>query len=132
MRARRFCEPRYESSQVNAVAPGAIGNDRRANRVMVGQLQTTLTLMIRFTPIADVARQGLLVNIEIERGDPLTGFKQCHNDVHGKCGFATAALLVSDDDDVRPGPHATRWHDRVMHGPSRYSDARSPISPVLV
>jgi hypothetical protein len=42
-----------------------------------------------------------LVQVQIERGDALSSFKQRDNDVHGKGGFATAALLVSYDDDVR-------------------------------
>src|SRR5262249_40947862 len=59
--------------------------------------------------------KGLLVYIEIERGDPLAGLKQRHNDVHGKGGFAAAALLISDDDDVRQRLHVARWYDRGTH-----------------
>jgi len=35
--------------------------------------------------------------------------------VDGKGGFATAALLVSYDDDVRQKLNAARWHDRRTH-----------------
>jgi hypothetical protein len=42
-----------------------------------------------------------LVQVKIEGGDALSSFKQRDNDVHGKRGFATAALLVPNNDDVR-------------------------------
>jgi hypothetical protein len=68
---------------------------------MIGQLQFLLVLPIPFMSIPEVPREGLLVQVEIERRYALSSFKQRHNDVHGKCGFATAALLVPYDDDVR-------------------------------
>ena len=40
-----------------------------------------------------------------------------HNDVHGKRGFAAAALLVSYDDDVRRRLRARGWNDRSAHYP---------------
>jgi len=40
-----------------------------------------------------------------------------HNDVHGKRGFAAAALLVSYDDDVRRRLRARGWNDRCAHYP---------------
>jgi hypothetical protein len=58
-----------------------------------------------------------LIQVEIETGDALSSFKQRYNDVHGKCGFATAALLVAYDDDVRQRLRATGWHDRCTHYP---------------
>jgi len=42
-----------------------------------------------------------LVQVQIEGSDALSSFKQRHNDVHGKGRFATAALLIPYDDDVR-------------------------------
>ena len=47
-----------------------------------------------------------MVQVEIERSDAVSSFKQRDNDVHGKGGFASAALLVSYDDDVRRRLHA--------------------------
>jgi hypothetical protein len=43
----------------------------------------------------------LLIEIQVEAGYALSGFKQRHNYVHGKGGFAAATFLIADDDDVR-------------------------------
>jgi hypothetical protein len=59
-----------------------------------------------------------LVQVQIERGDALSSLKQRDNYVHGKRGFATAALLVSYDDDVRRRRRpAVGWTDRCAHYP---------------
>ena len=113
VRSPIFFEVRYEL--VNAAAPRpAVGNLFR-DWIVIGQLQFPLVFPIPFTTIPEVPRERQLVQVEIKTGDPLAGFKQGHNDVHGKCGFATAALLVPYDDDVRRRLHAAGWYDRGTH-----------------
>jgi hypothetical protein len=70
-----------------------------------------------------------LVQVEIERGDAFSSFKKRYNDVHGKCGFATAALLVAYDDDVRRRLRAAGWHDRYTHYFTRPFTVRKTVSP---
>src|SRR5215471_10780672 len=110
-----FLEVRYELSQVNAVAPRLAAGNLFRDWIVIGQLQFLLVFPIPFTTIAEVPRERQLVQVEIKTGDALAGLKQGHNDVHGKSGFATAALLVAYDDDVRWRLHAAGWHDRGTH-----------------
>ena len=70
-----------------------------------------------------------MVQVEIERGDAFSSFKKRHNDVHGKCGFATAALLVAYDDDVRRRVPSAGWHDRCTHYITRPFTAEKKRSP---
>jgi hypothetical protein len=78
---------------------------------MIRRVQFSTVFSIPFPPVGEIARQGLLVEIEIEAGDTLSSLKQCHDNVHGKCGFAAATFLVTDDDDVRRRVGAIRWHN---------------------
>lgn len=109
-----FLEPRYELPQISAVVPHLVIRDLFRERVVIGQPQFEFVLSIPFTPIAEVPREGQLVQVEIERGDAFAGFKQRYNYVHGKRGFATAAFLVAYDNDVWRR-RCAGWHDRCTH-----------------
>ncbi len=93
--------PTHEPGQVNGVAPIAIGGSFFRDRIKIGQFEFELVLAGPFTPVLDVSRERLLVYVEIEGGDALSGFEQRCDDVHGKRGFAAATLVISHDHDVR-------------------------------
>ena len=70
-----------------------------------------------------------MVQVEIERGNAFSSFKQRYNDMHGKCGFATAALLVAYDDDVRRRLRAGMARSMYALPLPRPSYLRKTISP---
>ena len=109
-----FLELRYELPRGRRPAARLVARNFFRERVVIGQFQFQIVLSIPFTPIAEVPREGQLVQVEIERGNTFSSFKQRHNDVHGKCGFAAAALLVANNDDVRPAT-ARSWLARSMY-----------------
>jgi len=99
VRSPIFFEVRYEL--VDAAAPRpAVGNLFR-DWIVIGQRQFLLVNPVPFTTIPEVPRERQLVQVEIKTGNALAGLKQGHDNVHGKGGFATAALLVPYNDDVR-------------------------------
>jgi hypothetical protein len=58
--------------------------------------------------VLDVAREGALPGVEIDRGDPAAVVQQRHDDMHGGGRLARAALLVADHQHVRPPRRAHR------------------------
>jgi hypothetical protein len=77
--------------------------------------QFSVVFSVPFPPVCEIPGQGLLVQVEIEARDALSSFKQRHDNVHGKCGFAAATFLVTDDDNVRRKMRAVGWYDRGTH-----------------
>ena len=53
-----------------------------------------------FTAVFDVTGQGSLTRIQIDAGDTGTRRQQRGDDMHGRRGFARAALLIANDNDM--------------------------------
>src|SRR6266566_1629655 len=113
-------ELRHEQGQVNGVAPFARNGVLFRYRIAVGHFQFELILTGPFTPVLDISGERLLVYVEIEEGDALSGFEQSYDDVHGKGRLATATLVISHDHNVRRGIRTgPRYYGRMHHVPYR-------------
>ena len=78
------------------------------------QLQIDLAPPRPTAPALDVVGEGPLPAVEIDGCDALAGLQQRNGDVHRDGGFARAALLVSDHDDMRR--RAQLMYGRGKHG----------------
>src|SRR5262245_22307130 len=94
-------ELRYELGQINRITPIIRNGPLFRYRIVIGQFHFELLLLSPITTVLNVSRESLLIKVEIERGDALSGFKEGYDDVHGKSGFAAATLVISHNHDVR-------------------------------
>src|SRR5262249_7918638 len=101
------------------------------DRGMSGQLERKLVLHRPVTPVLDVAGQRLLLDIEVERGDTAARFQQRHDQMHGECRLAAAALVIADNDDVWavvPGYNRRTQH-AALPTEARCTSRDPPASP---
>src|SRR3954468_13334817 len=73
--------------------------------------------------IFDITAERALPGIEIDRADLVALGQQRHDQMHGDSRLAGAALLVADDDDMRPAAHA------VPLSPVPAPTPKRPVAP---
>jgi hypothetical protein len=77
------------------------------NAVMLRQFQGSAGTLRAATAVLDVMSKGLLAAVEIDGGNPLTGFQERYGNVHRGGRFARAALLVTEHNHMRGTRYAT-------------------------
>ena len=85
------------------------------DRVRAGQRQVVMGgvrqfEVARLRPVAavlDVVGEGLLAAVDVDRGDAEALIEQVDREMEGGRGLARAALLIADDNDMRP--RAIHW-----------------------
>jgi hypothetical protein len=65
-------------------------------------------------PALDIMGEGLLPAVQVDGCDALASLQQRNGDVHRDGGFARAALLITDHDDMRRGTQL--MYGRGKHG----------------
>jgi tripartite ATP-independent transporter DctM subunit len=95
-----------EARQKLGVVVIGTGPIRTDDRHVPGQPQREVLALRPVVTVLDVARQRLLLEIEIEGGDALSSLEQRHHDMHRNRRLAGAALVVADHDHMRTATRA--------------------------
>ena len=82
----------------------------------VGRGQGDVALLRQCRAVLEVARDGPLAGVDIDRADVETRVGECHGDVDGGRGLARSAFLVAEHDGARP---TFRW---LFAGPRLHCD----------